>query len=165
MLVFWFFDRVAHVDIFNDFDFYSEKNPFCLWGAAWGVVSRASDDWLDIHRRGPNGMGLRFRFKLILYSIVAAIGAWWFYFKLGFNYVYVPLPAICIWVGCSCRFLLLWYCHKLFRQPDGWFRRASRGSLMIAFFAFGLIAFLQGKHDLATFIGVICGSLLAFFMV
>src|SRR6185295_6565271 len=25
-----------------------------------------------------------------------------------------------------------------------------------------LIAFLQGKHDLATFIGIICGSLLAF---
>ena len=33
---------------------------------------------------------------------------------------------------------------------------------MIAFFAFGLIAFLQGKYDLASFIGVIGGSLLAF---
>jgi len=38
----------------------------------------------------------------------------------------------------------------------------AAGSLMIAFFAYGLIAFLQGKNDLASFIGVICGGLLAF---
>src|SRR6185312_6964492 len=30
------------------------------------------------------------------------------------------------------------------------------------FFAFGLLAFLQGKYDLAAFIGVMAGALLAF---
>jgi phospho-N-acetylmuramoyl-pentapeptide-transferase len=33
---------------------------------------------------------------------------------------------------------------------------------MISFFAYGLIAFIQGKYDLATFICVISGALLAF---
>jgi phospho-N-acetylmuramoyl-pentapeptide-transferase len=33
---------------------------------------------------------------------------------------------------------------------------------MIAFFAFGLISFVQGKYELVSFIGVICGGLLAF---
>lgn len=36
------------------------------------------------------------------------------------------------------------------------------GTLLAAFAAFGSIAFLQGKYDLATFCGVITGALLAF---
>jgi phospho-N-acetylmuramoyl-pentapeptide-transferase len=36
------------------------------------------------------------------------------------------------------------------------------GTLLISFFAYGLIAYTQGKENLAAMIAVVCGSLLAF---
>jgi phospho-N-acetylmuramoyl-pentapeptide-transferase len=164
MFVFWFFDRVLHVDVFNDFDFYSRKETLLPLGALLGAsLVGLIDDWLDINHRGHNGRGLRFRFKLVLYSIVAAIGAWWFYFKLGFDFVHIPFAGNLHLGWLFIPFFIFVVIATSFsvNQTDGLDGLAG-GSLMISFFAFGLIAFLQGKHDLATFIGVICGSLLAF---
>ena len=164
IFVFWFFDRVSHIDIFNDFDFYSRKETLLPLGALIGAsMVGLVDDWLDINHRGHNGRGLRFRFKLVLYSIVAAIGAWWFYFKLGFNTVSVPFAGVWHlgWLFIPVFILVVIATSFSVNQTDGLDGLAG-GSLMIAFFAFGLISFLQGKHDLAAFIGVICGALLAF---
>jgi phospho-N-acetylmuramoyl-pentapeptide-transferase len=58
--------------------------------------------------------------------------------------------AVCIWVG-----------SFSVNETDGLDGLAG-GALMASFFAYGLIAFLQGNYDLAGFIGVICGALLAF---
>ena len=107
--------------------------------------------------------GLRFRYKLILYTVVAAIGAWWFYFKLGFNAIHIPF-----WGG----LYLGWFFIPFFvlavvgissavNLTDGLDGLAG-GALLMSFVAYGLIAFLQGKYDLAAFIGVISGALLAF---
>lgn len=164
MLSFWFFDRVLNIGTFGWLDFYSRKETLLPLGALLGAsIVGAVDDWLDIRQMGHNGRGLRFRFKLVLYTIVAAIGAWWFYFKLGFDSVHLPFVGgihLGIWF---IPFFILAVISTSFavNQTDGLDGLAG-GCLLIAFFAFGLIAFLQGKHDLATFIGVICGSLLAF---
>ncbi|MCX6702731.1 MAG: hypothetical protein NTW60_02595, partial [Candidatus Wolfebacteria bacterium] len=40
------------------------------------------DDVLGVMRIGPNGGGLKIRHKLIIYTVIAALGAWWFYYKL-----------------------------------------------------------------------------------
>lgn len=164
MFVFWLLDRVLHIELFYNFDFYSRKETLLPLGALLGASAVGLiDDWLDINHRGHNGRGLRFRFKLILYSVVAAIGAWWFYFKLGFDYVYVPFAGNLHLGWLFLPFFIFVVIATSFsvNQTDGLDGLAG-GSLMIAFFAFGLIAFLQGRHDLATFIGVICGALLAF---
>lgn len=161
---FWLLDRVLRISFFSSFDFYSRKETLLPLGALLGAsLVGMVDDWLDIHQRGHNGRGLRFRFKLVLYSAVAAIGAWWFYFKLGFDSVHFPFLGTLHLGWLFIPFFILAVLGVSFsvNLADGLDGLAA-GTLMISFFALGLIAFLQGKHDLATFIGIICGALLAF---
>src|SRR3989344_9461570 len=40
------------------------------------------DDLIDIWRVGKDGGGLRMRHRFILYGIIAAFGAYWFFYKL-----------------------------------------------------------------------------------
>lgn len=164
MTLFWFLDRVLHLTFFYHFDFYSRKETLLPLGVLIGAsIVGLVDDWLDVRGKGHKGRGLRFRFKLILYALVAAIGSWWFYFKLGFSEVHVPFLGawnLGLWF---IPFFILVVISTSFavNETDGLDGLAG-GILMIAFFAFGLLAFLQGKYDLVAFICVICGALLAF---
>lgn len=121
------------------------------------------DDYLNIRKIGPFGGGLRFRTKIWIYLAIAVVGAWWFYFKLDWDIIRVPF------VG---NFNVGWWIIPIFiativgtafsvNQTDGLDGLAG-GTLMTAFGAFGVIAFTQGKFELAAFCGVIIGALLAF---
>jgi len=48
------------------------------------------DDLFNVWRLGPNGGGIRFRNKFIIYSGIAIVGAWWFYSKLDWSIVHIP---------------------------------------------------------------------------
>jgi len=48
------------------------------------------DDLLNIKGIGPEGRGLRARHKLIWLIMIAALGAWWFYYKLDWNIIHIP---------------------------------------------------------------------------
>ena len=52
------------------------------------------DDLMGVLRIGPNGGGLKVRHKLILYAVIAALGAWWFYFKLDWTTLYIPFLGL-----------------------------------------------------------------------
>jgi phospho-N-acetylmuramoyl-pentapeptide-transferase len=164
MFVFWLLDRVLHLRAFSHLDFYSRKETLLPLGALLGAsIVGLVDDWLDMRQKGHKGRGLRFRFKFFLYALVAIIGAWWFYFKLEFSVVHVPFLGnvdMGIWF---IPFFVLAVVSTSFavNETDGLDGLAG-GILMLAFFAYGLIAFSQGKDNLAAFIGVIGGSLLAF---
>ena len=121
------------------------------------------DDFLDIRQLGHKGRGFPFRFKVFLYALVAIIGSWWFYFKLGFDYIHIPFYGNLIvgWLFIPFFILVVVGTSFAVNETDGLDGLAG-GVLLIAFFAFSLIAYMQGKENLATFIGVICGSLLAF---
>ncbi|HYV33879.1 MAG TPA: phospho-N-acetylmuramoyl-pentapeptide-transferase [Candidatus Limnocylindria bacterium] len=164
MVSFWFLDHVLHIAFFSNFDFYSRRETLLPLGALLGAsFVGLLDDWLDVRQLGHKGRGLRFMVKIWLYALVAVIGAWWFYFKLGFDYINIPFAGNLHlgWVFLPFFILVVVATSFSVNQTDGLDGLAG-GTLMISFFAFGLIAFLQGKHDLATFIGVICGGLLAF---
>ena len=89
--VFWFLDRVLNIEQFHIFNFLTRKETLLPLGAMFGAaLVGAADDFLDIRERGHKGRGLRFRFKVVLYTLVASIGAWWFYVKIGFDSVHVP---------------------------------------------------------------------------
>lgn len=164
MLLFWLLDRVLHLPAFAHMDFYSRRETLLPLGALVGAAMVGLiDDWLDMRQKGYKGRGLRFRFKLVLYTIVAIIGAWWFYFKLGFSTVHVPFLGnadLGVWF---LPFFVLAVVSTSFavNETDGLDGLAG-GVLLVAFFSFGLISFLQGKYELASFIAVICGALLAF---
>lgn len=164
MLIFWLLDRVMHVTAFAYLDFYSRRETLLPLGALLGAsVVGLIDDWLDIKQRGHKGRGLRFRFKFVLYAIVAIIGAWWFYYKLGFSDVHVPFYGTWHMGMWFLPFFVLAVVSTSFavNETDGLDGLAG-GALLMSFFAFGLIAYIQGKDNLAGFIGIICGALLAF---
>lgn len=164
MFLFWLFDMVLHIEAFKKLDFYSRKETLLPLGALLGAsLVGLLDDWLDMRQMGYKGRGLRFRFKFVLYAIVAIIGAWWFYFKLEFTTVHMPFLGNVDLGFWFLPFFVLAVVSTSFavNETDGLDGLAG-GVLLVAFFSYGLIAFLQGKYNLASFISVICGSLLAF---
>lgn len=133
---------------------------FALIGT--GIIG-ALDDLANIRGIGPNRGGLAFKYKFFLYLIIAIVGAWWFYFKLGWDVFHLP--------GIGDFFLGWWYIPLFIgvivflafsvNQTDGLDGLAG-GTLGVAFAAYAMIALVQGKVGLAAFCGTIIGALLAF---
>ena len=48
------------------------------------------DDFFNVRNIGAGGGGLRMRHRIIIYSIIALVGAWWFYYKLEWNFLHIP---------------------------------------------------------------------------
>lgn len=129
---------------------------------ATGVVG-AIDDILNIRGLGPNRGGMRFRWKLLLYLLIAGIGAWWFFSKLGWSVISVP--------GVGPVEIGLWYIPIFIsvlvfttfsaNETDG-LDGLLAGAVASPFAAFGVIALLQGKMELAALCATILGALMAF---
>lgn len=163
-VLFWFLDRVLHIEYFHIINFLTRKETLLPLGALLGAsLIGLTDDVLDLLGRGHKRRGFRFRHKLVFYAVVALIGAYWFYFKLGFNYMSVPFIGNVQIGWWYIPFFTLAVIGTSFsvNQTDGLDGLAG-GTLLISFFAFGLIAYLSGRYELASFIAVIVGSLLAF---
>ncbi len=121
------------------------------------------DDLLNIRGMGTSGGGLRVRYKLIIYTFIAIVGAYWFYYKLDWTTLHLPFIGnfdIGIWY---IPFFIAVIVSTAFsvNEIDGLDGLAG-GTLLAAFGAYGAIAFSQGKIELASFCGVIIGALLAF---
>lgn len=127
-----------------------------------GIIG-AIDDLANIRGVGPHNGGLRFKYKFLIYLAIAAVGAWWFYSKLGWDIFHLP--------GFGDVFLGWWYIPLFIlvivglafavNETDGLDGLAG-GTLAIAYGAFGFIALVEGKVALAAFCGTIMGALLAF---
>lgn len=121
------------------------------------------DDLLNIAILGSKQGGLRVRERLILFTIIAAVGAWWFYFKLGFDTIHLPLLGdwfIGPWYIALFIFVIVATSFSV-NEADGLDGLAG-GLLLIVLSAYAVIAFTLGRYDLAAFIVVLLGSLLAF---
>jgi phospho-N-acetylmuramoyl-pentapeptide-transferase len=122
----------------------------------------ALDDYLNIKGIGKT-KGLSAKFKLLWLTVFGGVGAFWFFEKLGFDSINIP------WVG---DVTIGWWYIPLFifiilatsnsvNLTDGLDGLAS-GLLIMAFAAFGIIAYLQGLLILSAFCGVIVGATTAF---
>lgn len=121
------------------------------------------DDYLNVRRMGPQGGGLQMKQRLMLYTVVAAFGAWWFFFKLDWSILHIPAVTD-LEIG--------WWYIPLFmivivatafsvNEADGLDGLAG-GILIFCFAAYTALAFAMGKVELAMFCAAIGGSLLAF---
>ena len=130
-----------------------------LGSALVGLV----DDWMNINRKGPHGGGMSMHWRLVVYTLIAAVGAWWFTEKLGWDTVHIPFVGDVLLGAWSWVFYLLVIVATAFsvNETDGLDGLAG-GVLITSFSAFGALAFFQGRFDLAAFCAVIIGSLLAF---
>jgi len=133
---------------------------FCL--VSTGVVG-AIDDILNVRGIGEKGGGLSLKQKFPLYAIIAAVGAWWFYYKLDWHSLHLPgvgdftigLWYIPLFIG-----VLVWMAFAS-NETDGLDGLAG-GIFALSFGAFAIIALTQDRTGLAVFCATIMGSLLAF---
>jgi len=146
------------------FNFFSRQQTLLPLGvliasALVGLV----DDFFNVRRIGPKGGGLRMRHRLILYTLIAAFGAFWFYYKLEWDLLRVPFVGSYNigWWYIPAFILVIVATSFSVNETDGLDGLAG-GVLASCFAAYGCIAFIQGRADLAAFCGVIVGALLAF---
>lgn len=121
------------------------------------------DDIFNIKKMGPNGGGLRVRHRLIIFTVIAVVGAWWFYEKLEWTIFHVPLVGtveLGWWMIPIFIFVIVATSFSV-NETDGMDGLAG-GVLLATFAAYVAIAFEQGKYNLAAFCAVIVGALLAF---
>jgi len=122
----------------------------------------AIDDYFNIRGWGKS-KGINIKPKLFWLTLFAAVGAWWFYAKLGIDQIHIP--------GVGDFFLGWWYIPLFIfiilasansvNITDGLDGLAG-GLIIIAFLSLGAIAYAKGLLILAAFCGVICGGTTAF---
>lgn len=162
--VFWFLSRIfdGAWDYFNFIDRAQTYLPLAALFAA--ALLGLADDWLGALRLGgaPGG-GLKIRYKLIVYTIVAAVGAWWFYYKLEWNTLFVPFVGN-VFVGPLYIpiFLFIIIASAFSANETDGLDGLFGGVALFAFVALTTVAFALGRYNLAVFGGVTIGALLAF---
>lgn len=162
--LFWGLASWSGWEIFTKLNFLTRSETWLPLGAliASALVGMI-DDIFNIKGIGSNGGGLKIRHKLIVYTGIALVGAFWFFFKLDWDVIWIPFVnnfEIGWWIIPIFVFVIVGTSFSV-NETDGLDGLAG-GLLAAAFAAFGIIAFTQGSYDLATFCGVIVGALLAF---
>lgn len=122
------------------------------------------DDWFNIKRQGGGkGGGMKVKHRLLMYTLIALIGALWFYFKLDWDILHIPFVgeySLGWWYIVVFIFIIVATAFSV-NETDGLDGLAG-GVLLTCFASYGTVAFILGKYDLAAFCAVIIGALLAF---
>ncbi len=156
--------RLADVWWLKELDFLSRSETwlpvFTLFAAS---VVGLFDDALEAFGGGRYiGGGMSFKRRFMIVGVIGAIGAWWFFAKLGWSSIYVPfLGNVEVGILYVALFLLTMFASWAGGVVDGVDGLAG-GTFLSIFGAFTVIAFAQSKIDLASFGAVILGALFAF---
>lgn len=122
-----------------------------------------ADDILVVSDVGKYiGGGIAFKKRLLTIIVIGLSGALWFYYKLGWDVITIPLIgqfSIGIWyIPLFVLVMIATWSGGIIDGLDG----LAGGVFASIFGAFTIISFSQGKIDLATFCAVITGTLFAF---
>lgn len=108
------------------------------------------------------GGGLAFKKRLLTVVTIGLIGGIWFYWKLGWDVVSIPLlghmPVGIFYIPLFIVVMVACWAGGIVDGLDG----LAGGTFASIFAAFSIISFSEGKIDLATFCAVIAGTLAAF---
>ncbi|MDD3006167.1 MAG: phospho-N-acetylmuramoyl-pentapeptide-transferase [Candidatus Pacebacteria bacterium] len=163
-LLFSLLSSLTHFSIFESLDFLNRSETFLPIGLmVLAAIVGMLDDMMGVFRIGPKGGGLSMKDRMLLYLFVAVVGAYWFYFRLGWDTVHIPAfgdLTIGIWYIPLFIFIIVATSFSL-NETDGLDGLAG-GVVLPALAVFAAIAFMQGKTELAMFCGAIIGALLAF---
>ncbi len=121
------------------------------------------DDIYGVMKVGPSGGGLRVSQKLVIYFLLAVIGAFWFYYRLDWDVLAIPFgdPISIGWLYIPLFIFVIVASAFSANETDGLDGLAG-GVLLFAFLALTVVAFVLGRYELAAFGGVTIGALLAF---
>ncbi|MFH1838316.1 MAG: phospho-N-acetylmuramoyl-pentapeptide-transferase [Candidatus Kuenenbacteria bacterium] len=164
IFLFFYLAKLTHLSIFEQLNFLTRSETLLPFGVliASALVG-LGDDFLNIKKIGSNGGGLKVKHRLIIYTLIACLGALWFYFKLDWSTIHIPFLGnfdIGFWYILLFIFVIVATAFSV-NEIDGLDGLAG-GTLLISFVAFSVIAFVLEKINLAAFCGVISGALLAF---
>ncbi len=142
------------------------------WLPLFALVSSGAlgliDDWLNVTGYGLV-RGLSTKLKFFFQFLIAGLGSWWFYYKLEFSEIRIPLAEFLGlpqqldigWLYIPLFVLTMVFLTNAVNITDGLDGLAG-GTLAAGFAAIMGIALVQQQIGIAAFAGTIIGALLAF---
>ena len=160
----WFLMQIFPYNSLAKLNFLSRGQTFLPLGAliVSAVLGLIDDIW-SVKGKGEKGRGLRMQDRFLFYTLIGIGGAWWFYYKLGFNSINIPFLGdlnIGIWYALFFVFVIVASTFSA-NETDG-LDGLLGGVALTMFAALGVIAFVQERMDLVVFIAAIIGALIAF---
>mgnify|MGYP006268235343 CR=1 FL=1 len=127
-----------------------------------GLIGLA-DDVINIRGLNKKIAGMQALLKFFLYSLVAVIGGWWFYSKLGVHSFYLPhFHDINVgWFIIPIFWLVVVSTANAVNITDGLDGLAG-GLLSFSFATYAFISIVESKYALAGFCITIVGALLSY---
>ena len=170
ILFFFILSKITNIWWLQRLNFFSRGETWLpLFTLIVAAIVGFTDDFLQISGKGKYiGGGMAFRKRLFIVALIGLIGGLWFYFKLDWNTIHIPLisnfpEGIDFFLGFWYipLFVLVMVASWAGGVIDG-LDGLSGGIFASIFGAFAIIAFSLGKADLAAFCTVITGALFAF---
>ncbi len=162
-ILFWVLSQIFD-NYFSFFNFIDRAQTYLpLAVLAIAAILGLVDDIFGTLKIGPHGGGLQVRHKMIVYLLMALLGALWFYYKLGWDILQVPFLGdfkIDLWYIPIFIFIIVASAFST-NETDGLDGLAG-GVMLFAFIALTVVAFALGRYHLATFSAAMIGALLAF---
>lgn len=165
-LLFFYLTHVSWLpDWVRSLNFLTRRETLLPLGVlAVSAIVGLVDDWFNVRKEGGGkGGGFSMKHRLIMYTLIAAVGAWWFYVKLDWDVIHIPFIGtygIGLWYIPFFIFVIVATAFSV-NESDGLDGLAG-GMLLSGFASFGAIAFMHGNYNLVALCGVIIGALLAF---
>ncbi len=163
-LIFWLASKFNPNTALGSINFLSRGQtwvPFAALfvSALFGLV----DDMLGVFGKGKWKGGLKMRDRLVMYAVVGFLGAWWFYDKLGWDFINIPFLGDWTvgWLYIPFFTLIIMASAFSANETDG-LDGLVAGVFLTMFGAYAAIAFDQGRMDLVVLLSTIMGSLVAF---
>lgn len=121
------------------------------------------DDYINIRGIGGGIAGMRAKVKSLFLVIIALIGGWWLYDKLGVHAVHIPFfnDWHLGWLVIPLFVLVIFSTANAVNITDGLDGLAG-GLAAIAFGAYAVIALIEKKYGLSGFCMTIVGGLLSY---
>jgi phospho-N-acetylmuramoyl-pentapeptide-transferase len=121
------------------------------------------DDVINIRGINKGIAGMRAKVKALLLVIIALVGGWWFYEKLGVHAVHIPFfqDWQLGWLIIPLFVLVIFSTANAVNMTDGLDGLAG-GLAATAFGAYAIIALIEHKYGLAGFCMTIVGALLSY---
>jgi phospho-N-acetylmuramoyl-pentapeptide-transferase len=172
IIIFLFFilSKVSNIWWLQNLNFLSRGETWLpLFTLVAGSLVGLLDDILTVFNKGKYiGGGMGFKKRLLIVILIGLIGGLWFYYKLEQNTIHIPLiynfPEgidlnIGFWyVPFFILVMVACWAGGIIDGLDG----LAGGTFASIFGAFAIIAFAQGRVDLAAFCTVILGALTTF---
>ncbi len=160
----WLLSILFPIPLFQKLNFLSRSQTWLpLFTLVAASLVGLADDLIQVFGKGKYiAGGVRFSRRLLLITIIALIGALWFYFKLEKSSVFIPfLGDFEIGILFIPLFILVMLATFSGSAIDGLDGLAG-GVMASIFAAYSGIAYFQNQIDIAAFAGALVGTILAF---